>query len=105
MVLSSVVRKAQGLTQVQLAEALGLTQQMIASYEVGRRRVPVSLLPALAHPLSVSVEILIDEKAAPAKRGPAPQIQQKIERLTRLPKAKQKLVLEMLDGVLAQASR
>ena len=55
--------------------------------------------------LSVSVESLIDEKAPPTKRGPAPQIQQKIERLTRLPKAQQKLVLQMLDGVLAQASR
>ena len=98
-------RKAQGLTQVQLAETLGLTQQMIASYEVGRRRVPVSMLPALARALSVNVEALIDEKATPAKRGPAPQIQQKIERLARLPKAKQKLVLEMLDGVLQQAAR
>lgn len=98
-------RKVQGLTQVQLAETLGLTQQMIASYEVGRRRVPVSLLPALARALSISLDALIGEKAPPAKRGPAPQIQQKLERLSRLPKAKQKLVLEMLDGVLAQASR
>jgi hypothetical protein len=32
-------------------------------------------------------------------------LQQKIERLTRLPKAQQKLVLQMLDGVLAQAAR
>jgi hypothetical protein len=32
-------------------------------------------------------------------------LQQKIERLTSLPKAQQKLVLQMLDGVLAQASR
>jgi len=39
------------------------------------------------------------------KRGPAPQIQQKIERLTRLPKTQQKVVMQMLDGVLAQASR
>jgi transcriptional regulator with XRE-family HTH domain len=101
----AALRKAQGLTQVQLAETLGLTQQMIASYEVGRRRVPVSLLPALARALSTSLEALIGEKAPPVKRGPAPQIQQKIERLTRLPKAKQKLVLEMLDGVLAQAAR
>ena len=101
----AALRKEQGLTQVQLAETLGLTQQMIASYEVGRRRVPVSLLPALARALSTSLEALIGEKAPPAKRGPAPQIQQKIERLTRLPKAKQRLVMEILDGVLAQASR
>jgi hypothetical protein len=38
-------------------------------------------------------------------RCSTPQTQQKIERLTRLPKAKQKLVLEMLDGVLPQAAR
>jgi hypothetical protein len=44
-------------------------------------------------------------EGAPSKRGPAPLLQQKIERLTRLPKAKQKIVMEMLDGVLAQASR
>lgn len=33
---------------MQLAQELELTQQMIASYEVGRRRVPVSLLPAIS---------------------------------------------------------
>ena len=98
-------RKGAAITQVQLAEALEVSQQTVASWEVGRRGVPVSMLPALARALSVSIESLIGEKAPPSKRGPAPQIQQKIERLTRLPKAQQKLVLQMLDGVLAQASR
>ena len=50
----AALRKEQGLTQVQLAETLELTQQMVASYEVGRRRVPVSLLPSLARALSVN---------------------------------------------------
>ncbi len=103
--LGTRIRKGAAITQVQLAETLSVSQQTIASWEVGRRGVPVSMLPALARALSVSVESLIDEKAPPTKRGPAPQIQQKIERLTRLPKAQQKLVLQMLDGVLAQASR
>ena len=98
-------RKSAAISQVQLAETLSVSQQTIASWEVVRRGVPVSMLPALARALSVSVESLIDEKAPPTKRGPAPQIQQKIERLTRLPTAQQKLVLQMLDGVLAQASR
>src|SRR5271156_3072276 len=98
-------RKSAAITQVQLAETLNVSQQTVASWEVGRRGMPVSMLPALARALSVSVEGLIGEKSPPAKRGPAPQIQQKIERLTRLPKAKQRLVMEILDGVLAQASR
>jgi transcriptional regulator with XRE-family HTH domain len=62
-------RKEHGLTQTQLADELGLTQQMVASYEVGRRRVPVSLLPAIAEALAVSLEQLIGQKAAPAKRS------------------------------------
>jgi transcriptional regulator with XRE-family HTH domain len=100
-------RRAQSLTQAQLAAQLDLTQQMIASYEVGRRRVPVSLLPPLARALGLSVEALIgeDSPAAARKRGPAPQLQQKIERLTRLPKAQQRLVMQILDGVLQQAAR
>jgi transcriptional regulator with XRE-family HTH domain len=99
------LRKSAAITQVQLADTLGVSQQTVASWEVGRRGVPVATLPALARALSVSVEALIGEKAAPAKRGPAPQLQQRIERLTRLPKAQQRLVLQMLDGVLSQSNR
>ena len=98
-------RKSATITQVQLAETLKVSQQTVASWEVGRRGVPVATLPALARALSVSIESLVGDKAPPGKRGPTPQLQQKIERLTRLPKAQQRLVLQMLDGVLAQASR
>jgi transcriptional regulator with XRE-family HTH domain len=99
----AALRKDQGMTQVQFAELLGLTQQMIASYEVGRRRVPVSLLAQIAETLTVSLEELIGKKdAQPAKRGPAPKLQQQIERIQRLPRSKQRFVIEMLDTVLAQ---
>jgi DNA-binding XRE family transcriptional regulator len=42
------LRKDEGITQVQLAEQLGTSQQTITAYEVGRRRVPVSSLPRIA---------------------------------------------------------
>jgi DNA-binding XRE family transcriptional regulator len=50
----AVAHKGTDQTQVQLAETLGVSQQIIASYEVGRRRVPLSLLPRLARALSVT---------------------------------------------------
>jgi transcriptional regulator with XRE-family HTH domain len=99
------LRRSQSITQVQLAATLEVSQQTMNAYEMGHRRVPVSALPTLARALGVSVEELIGEKSTPAKRGPAPQLQQKIERLSRLSPAKQRVVLEMLDGVLMQASR
>jgi transcriptional regulator with XRE-family HTH domain len=100
------LRKQQDITQVQLAELLGITQQTLNSYETGRRRVPVSLLPLLAKRLGVAVEALLDDDAkAAAKRGPVPKLQQQMDRITQLPRARQQFVMEVIESVLAQASR
>ena len=100
------LRKQQDITQVQLAELLGITQQTLNSYETGRRRVPVSLLPALAKRLGVAVEaILDDDTKAAAKRGPVSKLQQQLERISQLPKARQRVVSEVLDSLLAQSGR
>ena len=101
----AAARKASGLTQVQLAEVLGIAQQTLAHYEMGRLRVAVALLPPLARALGVTVEDLMGEETPPARRGPAPKFQQQIERIQKLPRAKQRFVLEMLNTVLAQQSR
>jgi transcriptional regulator with XRE-family HTH domain len=90
---------------VQLAEALEVSQQTVNAYEMGHRRVPVSALPPLARLLGVPVEELIGEPARPGKRGPAPKLQQQMERIQELPKPKQRFVMEMLETVLAQQSR
>ena len=91
---------------MQLAEHLSVSQQISPPTRSAAAACPSPLLPPLARALGVSVEALIGEKAPPRqKRGPAPQLQQKIERLTRLPKAQQRLVMQMLDGVLAQAAQ
>lgn len=99
------LRKDSGITQIQLAEMMGVSQQTVAAWEVGRRGVPVSSVPALARALGSTVQALIGEKTGPARRGPAPKLQQQIERITQLPKPKQRFVMEMLDTVLAQAGR
>lgn len=96
-------RKDSNLTQVQLAETLGVSQPTMNAYELGQRRAPVSALPVLAKALAVSLEELLGEStAATKKRGPAPKLQQQVERLAQLPKAQQRVVMQMLDGVLAQ---
>ncbi len=48
-----------------------------------------------------------DLKTAKAggKRGPAPKIQQQLERVSALPKAKQRAIAQVLDSMLAQAGR
>jgi transcriptional regulator with XRE-family HTH domain len=99
------LRTEQGLTQVQFAELLGISQQLVALYERGQHRMPMDLLPEVARLLGVSVEEVLGLSPQSARRGPTPKLQQQLERISRLPRAKQRLVMEMLDGVLSQAGQ
>jgi transcriptional regulator with XRE-family HTH domain len=104
----AAARKDADLTQVDLADRLGIAQQQLASYEVGRRRVPVSLLPTLARALSVSIEELIGEEtpqAGPGKRGPVSRVQQQLERIQALPRARQKFLSELIETALQQGEQ
>jgi len=102
----AALRKERGLSQQALADELGIAQQTLAHYEVGRARPPVSLLPEFSRIFAVSVDALLGEESKrTGKRGPAPKLQQHLERISQLPKTKQRFVMQMLDAVLAQASR
>lgn len=98
------LRKDENITQVQLAEVLSISQQTMNAYKMGHRRVPVSALSVLANALAVSVEELIgtDTATAAKKRGPAPKLQQQMDRIAKLPKTKQKFVIEILNAMLQQ---
>jgi len=93
-------RNSHGMTQMQLAELIDTSQQTLAHYEVGRRRVPVAIVPRLARALAVTVADLIGEEAAPLRRGPAPRLLQQVERIQRLPKSQQRFIMQMIDTAL-----
>lgn len=104
-------RAAADLTQQQLADALSISQPQLAFYEVGKRRVPVSLLPGLAKALGVSIEALVgddDDAGALAipprrtRRGPPSKLERQLDAIAQLPKAEQKAVSTLIDAVLAQ---
>lgn len=101
----AIQRKAQDITQVELAERLGISQQAMNSFEKGRRRVPVSLLPMIAGTLQTTLDALVGQEATPAiapkKRGPHKKIRQQLELIEALPVAKQRAIAQVLDSVLA----
>ena len=100
----ATLRKAQNMTQGQLAEYLGISQQHMASFEKGIRKVPASMLPTLAKRFRISVDELVGLKDTAAKRGPMPKLQRQIEQVAQLPRTKQKFVSKMLDTVIQQAA-
>jgi transcriptional regulator with XRE-family HTH domain len=97
-------RKERGLTQVQLAEMLGIAQQTMAHYEGGTLRIAVALLKPLCQALNISVEELLDEPASASskKRGPTSKLQQQVEQISTMPRSKQKFISEMLEALIAQ---
>ena len=96
------LRKELGLTQAQLAETLEISQQLIAAYEAGSRKVPASMLPTFAKLFAVNLEQLIGLEDKPVKRGPASTLQRQIEQIGLMPRAKQKFITEMLDALIKQ---
>ncbi len=99
----ATLRRSRGMTQVQLAEMLGCSQQRVVSLEKGRRRVPVTDLPTLSKALGISIAELIGVETRQAKRGPTSKLQHQLEQLAKLPRSQQKFVSQMIETVLQQA--
>jgi transcriptional regulator with XRE-family HTH domain len=93
----SVARQRAGLTQAELAEATGVTDETISRIERGRYEPAVSTLFRLAEALDVSLDYLAGEKDRDRseKRPPSPspivrRLRTRIEALT--PAAQRKLL-------------
>lgn len=98
----SELRKELGWTQKQLAETLDISQQLIAAYESGSRKIPASMLPVLAKLFAVKLEQLMGIEKTPSKRGPASTLQLQMEMIANMPKGKQKFITDMLDALIKQ---
>lgn len=100
------LRQEAGLSQHAVADHVGIAQQTLAHYEVGRLRLPVALVPKLAQLFGVPTDVLLGVPGArPGKRGPTPKLQRRLERLARLPKAQQQLILDILKASCYRTDR
>ena len=102
----AAARKARGWSQTEFAKRLGVTRALIDYYERRAKNPTVDFIQRAADILGVPAAGLIgDNGTAPRKRpGPASKVEQQIEELRRLPKAKQRFVSELLDTVLKTAA-
>ena len=97
-------RKRKGLTQAELAVILGVTAPMIVYCERRAANPSLDLLLKLSKALDVTVgELVGDDEPEPRRRKPGPpsELEERFERLRRLPRRDQETVLRMLDGLLA----
>jgi hypothetical protein len=64
-----------------------------------------TLTPFFSDPLFFVEDLVGPEPNPAAKRGPAPKLQQQMDRIAKLPKTRQRFVMDMLDSMLGQAGR
>lgn len=101
----AALRKARGLTQPQLAEALSLSVEMLTYYERRAANPSADFIAKAAAFFGVSADELLDLKTKAARKpGPSSQFARLAERLDRLPRAKQKVVVDMLEGFLQKTA-
>jgi transcriptional regulator with XRE-family HTH domain len=104
------LRKARGITQVQLAQTLGTTQRAITYYENEADYPPVDAIIRLADALGVSADELLGMNNGKAAKGRSEQDDPEVRRLwkkfrqvTRLPEKDQRAVIRLINS-LANAS-
>lgn len=91
------LRKAQGLTQSELARAIGVSQQALFAYEWGDRRVSVLILARLANVFRVPIADLIG-LTPPCRKGRlSPKAVRHAERLQGLRRTDQRFVIRIID--------
>lgn len=101
----AAARKALGLSQQQLAEKLGTSRVNLAYYERKAGNPTLDFMHRCAEVLNMPVSEFIceDDGSERRKSGPKSRIEQQLEAVRSLPRAKQKFVSEFLETVL-QAS-
>jgi len=100
-----------GLSQQQLAEALGIPQRTVSFHERGEGDLPSSLIVPLADVLNVEVCWLLDVKPAAScrkqagKPGPKGYLQERFDAVHELPRKDQQFVVKFLDQVIQDYAR
>jgi transcriptional regulator with XRE-family HTH domain len=97
----TALRQSQGLTQTELGKAAGISQRMVAYYELEGAQPPGALLVDFARALKVSADELLG--LAPIAERVSPKTARLLKRLTRiaeLPPADQRAVLKLVDAML-----
>jgi transcriptional regulator with XRE-family HTH domain len=100
------LRKARGLTQVEVAQQLGIPQTLLSEYERATVRLHGAIIAALAKVLRASTDQILGVK--PLKENGAFQdrrLFRRLQRIEKLPKRAKQTLLKTIDIYLEGAEK
>jgi len=100
------IRESRGITQVEMAKTLGIPQSNVSAMERGTRGLTVHQVVKLARVLKVSAdEILIGRNGSHETKPPTSlKLLRRLQRIEKLPEARQRVVLKFIDALVDQES-
>jgi transcriptional regulator with XRE-family HTH domain len=100
----ATLRKAAGLSQTELAKALGVSQQTVAYWETAATPPRSDVLPKMAKALGIRVEEILGDTPINAVRKPGPvgKLQRVFEMASSLPRREQQLVAKFVETLVEQ---
>jgi transcriptional regulator with XRE-family HTH domain len=97
------LRRERGLTQVQLAEAIGISRNLLANYEMGRTHLTDESIILLAQILRVSTDELlgVSRTNTPPDMIPSVRLVRRMQKIQKMPLSDQKALLKTIDKYLS----
>ena len=98
------IRQSKGITQVELAKAIGSSQRNISYYESEKGQTPALMLSKIAEVLGVSTDEILGVRALRPKKTKAEtprnqQLWKRFQLLVDLPDRDQKAVMRMINSL------
>ena len=93
------LRKQRGLTQPQMADAIGLHVTSVKKYESGHGQPSLDALKKIARALHVSTDFLLFEEQ---ERGPSQELALQFEAISQMPPDDQDAVIRLIDAMIVK---
>ena len=97
------IRKSKGLTQIQLAEKIGINQYQISDYETGRLHLADEMIIRMAKALSTSSDSILGLNES-SLETPSLKLVKRLQKIENLPQNEQKALLKNIDMYLKAAA-
>jgi transcriptional regulator with XRE-family HTH domain len=91
------LRKEKGLTQQQMADAIGIHVNSLKKYEAGQAQPSLDALKKIALALHVSTDFLLFETH---ERGPTDDWNLQLEAISQMPDEEQMVIREVLESLI-----
>jgi transcriptional regulator with XRE-family HTH domain len=100
------LRETRGLTQVELARLLDLPQSNVSEMERGARGLTVHQAVRLSRALRVTTDEILGRNgahgASMTRATPSLKLLRRLQKIEKLPEARQRVVLKLLDALIHQ---